>query len=123
MNAAIKQQQKGTVVIETALASVVFFMLVSQVVTTERGDMQLPTPDHSQARQKKQPDRLVLNLFADVRGGLDKIKVKAIAKDSRKKGKSIKFGLQTKFTSDALVDGESDRRKGSMRVKGTLTPD
>lgn len=54
---------------------------------------------------------------------LDKIKVKASAKSSRKRGESIKFKLQTKFTSDAFVDGEPDHRKGSMKVKGTLTRD
>jgi hypothetical protein len=54
---------------------------------------------------------------------LDKIKPKAAAKSSRKKGESVKFSLLVKFTSDAFVDGDPDHRKGSMKVKGTLTPD
>lgn len=66
-----------TPLVDITFQLIVFFMVVSQVVTAEREPMQLPSPADSQAKQKTQADRIVINLFADEAGQLGKIKVNA----------------------------------------------
>lgn len=66
-----------TPLVDIVFQLLVFYMLVSQVVTPQREPMFLPRPDHSQARQKSQSDRMVINLFVDAEGKLGKIKLNA----------------------------------------------
>ncbi len=66
-----------TPLVDIVFQLIVFFMVVSQVVTAEREPMNLPTPEHSQAKAKQHPDRLVINLFSDNSGNIAKIKVNA----------------------------------------------
>lgn len=66
-----------TPLVDIVFQLIVFFLLVSQVVTAEREPMRLPSPVQSQAREKKYAERLVVNLFADEHGQLGRIKVNA----------------------------------------------
>jgi len=66
-----------TPLVDIVFQLIVFFMVVSQVVTAEREPMNLPSPQHSQAKAKQHPDRIVINLFADAKGNIAKIKVNA----------------------------------------------
>lgn len=66
-----------TPLVDIVFQLIVFFMLVSQGVSAEREPMDLPKPDSSEARQKTQVDRLVINLFADPDGRVGKIKLNA----------------------------------------------
>ncbi len=66
-----------TPLVDITFQLIVFFMVVSQVVTAEREPMNLPAPKHSQAKAKQHPDRLIINLFADNSGNIEKIKINA----------------------------------------------
>jgi len=66
-----------TPLIDIVFQLIVFFLLVSQVVSAEREPMHLPVPVGSQAREKECTDRLVINLFADADGKVGRIKVNA----------------------------------------------
>ncbi len=66
-----------TPLVDITFQLIVFFMVVSQVVTAERAPMNLPAPVHSQAREKRYANRLVINLFSGKNGNISKIKVNA----------------------------------------------
>jgi biopolymer transport protein ExbD len=55
----------------------VFFMVASHLANTERDPIQLPEPANSQAKEIKQPEQLVINLFSDSQGQIRKIKANA----------------------------------------------
>jgi len=66
-----------TPLVDIVFQLIVFFMVVSQVVTAERQPMDLPNPSHSQAKAQQHPNRLVINLFTDSSGNIAKIKINA----------------------------------------------
>lgn len=66
-----------TPLVDISFQLIVFFLLVSQVVTAERGAMELPHPFDSQSQRDDKLNRMVINLFADADGKLDKMKVNA----------------------------------------------
>jgi len=63
--------------IDVVFQLLVFFMVVSQVVSVEQEPMRLPSPTENQAREKHHADRLVVNLFSNASGRIDRITVNA----------------------------------------------
>jgi biopolymer transport protein ExbD len=63
--------------IDIVFQLLVFFMVASHLVNAEREPVQLPDPAHSQAKEKDRADRLVINLFSDTEGRIQKIKANA----------------------------------------------
>lgn len=61
--------------IDVVFQLLVFFMVVSQVVSVEQEEMRLPSPADSQAREKHHADRLIVNLLANTSGRIDRITV------------------------------------------------
>jgi len=94
-----------TPLVDIVFQLIVFFLLVSQVVTAEREPMQLPHPTDSQARQKAQVNRLVINLFADDAGKVGKIKVGAHVVDDLAElvDLLLKFGPQVQAKGTSVI--------------------
>jgi biopolymer transport protein ExbD len=63
--------------IDIVFQLLVFFMVASHLVNSEREPIQLPQPVHSLAREKQLNNRLMINLFSDSTGRISKIKANA----------------------------------------------
>ena len=59
---------------------------------------------------------LLENLSVDLTG----VKIKCKAKETKKRGRFVKFKLVVKYQASALADGSFVARKGSMRTRGSL---
>jgi len=70
-------QLNMTPMIDIVFQLLVFFMVASHLAGADRDPMVLPKPPHSQAKEREFPDRLVINLFSDSVGKIQKIKVNA----------------------------------------------
>jgi biopolymer transport protein ExbD len=70
-------QLNMTPMIDIVFQLLVFFMVASHLAGADRDPMALPQPGHSQAKEKEFPDRLVINLFSDADGKIQKIKANA----------------------------------------------
>jgi len=66
-----------TPLVDIVFQLIVFFLVVSQVVTGEPESMALPQPRHSEARLRAGANRMVITLFSDAEGKISRIKVNA----------------------------------------------
>ena len=68
-------QLNMTPMIDIVFQLLVFFMVASHLVSAQQEPLQLPDPPNSQAKEKNVSDRLMINLFIDADGQINKIKV------------------------------------------------
>jgi len=66
-----------TPLVDIVFQLIVFFMVVSQVVSGHNESMRVPDPDRSQADKQSADKYTVVNLFASAGGTVGKIKVNA----------------------------------------------
>jgi biopolymer transport protein ExbD len=71
-----------TPMIDVVFLLIIFFMIVSQVVTSEAELVQLPRPTQSKAGEFRGPRKLTISLVGDGQGGITRRKVgPSIARD------------------------------------------
>jgi len=71
-----------TPMIDVVFLLIIFFMIVSQVVTSEAELVQLPRPTKSQASEFRGPRKLTISLVGDAEGGIARRKVgPSVARD------------------------------------------
>ena len=66
-----------TPLVDIAFQLIVFFMVVSQVVSAHNEPLSVPDPDRSKAQQRPAQQYTVINLFAGPAGTVGKIKINA----------------------------------------------
>ena len=66
-----------TPLVDIAFQLIVFFMVVSQVVSAHNEPLRVPDPDSSKAKQRPAQQYTVVNLFAGSAGTVGKIKINA----------------------------------------------
>lgn len=109
-----------TPLIDIVFQLIVFFMVVSQVITVEREPMDLPSPQESQAEVKEIPARIIINVFSDPEGNITKIKVNAhIIRDVSELGEFLKRQVMIEGGfQDVILRAEKDLRFG--QIKGLM---
>ena len=96
-----------TPLIDVTFLLLTYFMLASHFATAEKPDMALPQPDHSQAAERYQEDKIIINLLH--RGEAE--------------GPGLMFGAEPVATMDELSSRLQSLGRRSPEVEVSLRSD
>ena len=109
-----------TPLVDIVFQLIVFFMVVSQVVSARNQTLQVPRPDRSQAREQSPDKYTVINLFAGPAGTIDTIKVNAMVLPDLPALADLLLQHSRRFDGRMKLLVRADRQIRYAHVRGVL---